>query len=463
MTNELNNFVEAFFKKINAETSWEGEKLHVKNVPKSFETFYGKRSPYVFVFSGVHSGEEEYISKESFLIKSIAEFLDNRGKLSVLKILDECEVSETLKRFVAFRNAEIIKKEKDIEYKNLIRYSFLSSVQYLNESDKTVNHFYFMDGKIIDFKHEKYKYGDIKNVEIDQDEIKKGYEIAKEEVKKALKAKIDVIGKRIQPQLNNEIERIQRHYEKLGLEKLKAIEDNENAITSLKKKNKPENEQKIERHMENIKKLREEYERERIKHEGEKIALIEDEKKKYSLNVKNSLMNTAIIKIPLYNFRIFLKSDKGNMKYLEIPYDLIGDELKIRCESSGVYSKEFYLCSGGQICSPENVRKCKNCESFMSKSEEKIVSEISGREICNNCAVRCSECKRKVSVQQTEIDEMKNKICNQCIRNCASCRKKYGKSRLVQCGNCKNSVCKNCIKKKFINMTAREVCGVCFK
>ncbi|MEK6800844.1 MAG: hypothetical protein AABY05_02835, partial [Nanoarchaeota archaeon] len=48
-SSEVNSLVENFFRKLNSEVTWEGEKLIVKNVPKLFENFYGKKSPYYVV------------------------------------------------------------------------------------------------------------------------------------------------------------------------------------------------------------------------------------------------------------------------------------------------------------------------------------------------------------------------------------------------------------------------------
>ena len=488
-SSEVNSLVENFFRKLNSEVTWEGEKLIVKNVPKLFENFYGKKSPYYVVFNPEDYKEEyELATKESFLIKTIAEFLDNKGKLTSLKINEDIDISSVINKNLKFKNAEIIKTNKNTYYKNIFRYTFLTTLQYLNENEKIINYFYAFEGKLINFDLEKFKTEDFKKSDFSQDEIKTNYEIVKNELKLVLRDRIDKAGSKVKKQLDLETQRIEDHYRKLNEEKLNEIRKNEAQIKILEKKNKnpnvseqgifkPQTESngklslsnkteglgKLEKIKENIEKIKIDFLKDTEQFSKEKSALIKDEIQKHSLNINNSLMNTTIMSLPFYKFQIYLKSTKGNLRYLDLDYNLLDDKISLKCEESKKEGEEFYLCAGGQLCLQESIKKCSNCDSFVCLSGEKIVSEISGREICKNCSLKCPECKKVVSINQSEEDSLKkNKLCFNCLKSCALCNKKTIKINFKSCGICKREVCKNCIKRKLIEKTPREVCSGCY-
>ena len=47
---ELIKFTEDFFKNLGAIVSFDNEVMRIENVPKNFELFFGKTSPYYIVF-----------------------------------------------------------------------------------------------------------------------------------------------------------------------------------------------------------------------------------------------------------------------------------------------------------------------------------------------------------------------------------------------------------------------------
>ncbi|MEK6800442.1 MAG: hypothetical protein AABY05_00765, partial [Nanoarchaeota archaeon] len=407
--------------------------------------------------------EYELATKESFLIKTIAEFLDNKGKLTSLKINEDIDISSVINKNLKFKNAEIIKTNKNTYYKNIFRYTFLTTLQYLNENEKIINYFYAFEGKLINFDLEKFKTEDFKKSDFSQDEIKTNYEIVKNELKLVLRDRIDKAGSKVKKQLDLETQRIEDHYRKLNEEKLNEIRKNEAQIKILEKKNKTEDLSKVEKIKENIEKIKTDFLKDNEQFSKEKSALIKDEIQKHSLNINNSLMNTTIMSLPFYKFQIYLKSTKGNLRYLDLDYNLLDDKISLKCEESKKEGEEFYLCAGGQLCLQESIKKCSNCDSFVCLSGEKIVSEISGREICKNCSLKCPECKKVVSINQSDEDSFrKNKVCFNCLKSCLSCGKKTVKVNFKICALCKKEVCRNCLKRKFIEKTPREVCSYCY-
>jgi len=132
------DFILEFFKdcKINDK---EGV-LTISEVPRDFEEFIGKKTPYKLVFDfNLHAKvkDSELVIQGSYFLLGIRDYLRNKGQTSLLKLDIKPDLLE-LSKNPKLKNYKIL-EIKPGDYNFLSEFSFLSIYQYLNEK-KTDHH-----------------------------------------------------------------------------------------------------------------------------------------------------------------------------------------------------------------------------------------------------------------------------------------------------------------------------------
>jgi len=355
----IKKFSEGFFKSLNAETVWSGEILLVKNVPESFEKFYGKKSPYNLIFEKDSSTEGEFVGNGSFILNCMKEFLENKGQSTIIKIKFDFNSEEEINRNFYLKNCLISNISRSERHEFIEMFTFLTVFQYLNEKEQLVNQIYIKDGKIIDFNIEKYQTADGKKEDLESKEMREDYNIAKAKVREIIEPKIVKIGEMLDKKLEKEVARIKNHYSAI-------VKENDGV--------KKESEEKIEQT------------------KKEEKFLIDDEERRHALGVNTKLINTAIIYYPIYKFGCFLKND-DSARATEFIYDPMEKEFNVfNCNSCKREIRELNLCAGGHLSCEHCLRFCESCrKNYCMSCLDKTCYEC-GRRLCRKCAARCLKC-----------------------------------------------------------------------
>jgi hypothetical protein len=416
---ELIDFVEKFFINLKAQVLKQGGILKVSNVPFSFEKFYGKKSPYEFVFRAEDKNpENELIKNGSFLLKTISNFLDNSRKTTLLKINFDFN-PDSFHEKIKLNNCIIEKLSPKKKYNFFFRFTFHTSFRYLNEKEKMINEIYVFDNKVINGDLSNYKVIEGNSKEVILPNIKTPYELAKEKLKELNKLKISLISEELEKKLSKEIERIESHFGK----------ENQELI----KKN-PE---------ENI--LREKSEA----FKKDKAREIEIEKQRHSLNLGIKLFNTTLIYYPIFTYDCFL-SNKENKRIIEISFDPLLKEMnKLFCESCKEKTDEIYFCSSGHISCKKCFSECSFCKKNYCKKCMNIICEECGEKICKNCSIRCFNCGRILCKKHSIKDNLSGRyFCNRCLKICERCGKKKEPLNFKISKRTGADICEDCFRKE---------------
>jgi hypothetical protein len=420
----LKKFLINFFSNIKAEIKENDNVLIVDKVPKEFESYYGKKAPYYFVFDREAEGEEEKIDKGSQIIKLISDYLSNKGQIGLVKI-DFNATKEDILRFIKFRNCELSSISKKPEYKFFIRFTFQTTFQYLNEREQVINSIFVDNDKLIDFIPDKYDCVEGKKQELEIGDIKKEYAIAKEELKKIIAPKINKIGDVLTKKLDKEIERIKDHFKAQTSEKSISMKD------ALK------------------------FEDERIKLEKEEQFFLKDEEHKHGLNVSTNILNTTIFYYPIFKIDLWIKNNDVLRKE-EVTYSPFAKQLfSVPCSSCKTELDEIFLCSSGHAVCKKCLGKCKECgKGYCLNCLNKICSYCNNK-ICSKCCIKCLRCGKYYCLGHIKKDNLSGKYsCINCIKKCFSCNAYCEKTIKCSCGRefcekCSPSgkFCKYCSKK----------------
>ena len=452
--NDLKQLTESFFKSLNSNISWSGPILKVSNVPSDFEQLFGKKSPYNLAFSDQEvTKETELISKGSFMLNAITEYLDKKGQMTSIKLDFNEDFLAAFKRYLKLKNAEIQSLTKTEEYKQIYKFTFQTLLQYLNEKEQIINSLYLQQGNIIQFNIDNYKSSSFNSKEDYQEETKRAYASAKENLKSLIMPRMQETSLILKQKLKNEQTRIQNHYSNQRNELQQAIKRaKDNLIELEKQKSKdPGNlqlwskESKIKEH---ISALENSEIHEKLNQE-EKF-LLNDELHKHSLNISTKLLNTTIINCPIFKFNITLKS-KDSARQLSFSFDPITQELtpKITCELCSLPIQELFLCSSGHLSCVNCLRKCMDCsKELCSKCIQSSCNHCAKR-LCRRCAKKCPDCHATICSYHAKINRLTGQpACTRCLQQCIKCSNYYPKSHL------KDNICTACsrlsnLKKKF--------------
>ncbi len=418
MEKELIEFIEKFFRNLGATVVLQGDFLIIANIPRAFEKFYGKKSPYKFVFdSNKLTEDSELIEKGAYILKAISNYLENSGQTTLLKINFEIEPLEEIKKRIRLSNCQIGKLIPKKQNGFFFRFRFHTIFQYLNQKEKLVNDIYVHNGKAVEGNLSDYPVEEGKKEEVRIPDIKEPYFIAKDELREKIKNKTGELVLNLNSKFEIEKKRIEEHFLKENKEFSELLMKSENRLTELES---TPDEEKISRQKKTIKGIKEKINYEEL--EKDKGRAIQIEKQKHSLNINNKLFNTTLIYYPLYVFDCVLKSTFSK-RIIEVSYDPLTEILKeITCESCEKKTKEIFLCRNGHISCRECFTVCDSCGKEYCKKCIKANCENCGKKICDDCAVRCFRCGKLMCITHTKNDLLSGRtFCNNCLRNCERC------------------------------------------
>jgi hypothetical protein len=447
----IKDFSERFFSNLGCKCSWNEKVLVIENVPASFEKFFGKKSPYFLVFQQENcNNNEELMTKGSYLLKSMATWLENLGQTGLLKI--NLDISDTqIKNWFKFRNCEVYNIKKKVQNKSFYKFTFQTTYQYLNEREQISSSFYLQDGSIIEFNLDSFNVSDGKKNEANSQDIKPSYLSAKEALKNIIAQKIKELEVVLETRLEKEIGRIKHHYSSQIKEKQDQLEKSTDSLNQLEKTGKPD---KIARAKEHIQDLKNSFDFDKIKKEEE--FFIADENRKHSLSVDTKLINTTIIYYPIYHISIFLKNNSG--RQIELIYDpLKKEKSSISCDICKNQISELVLDSCGHLICAKCGSRCSQC-SNISCNNCLSKCEYCKRIVCKKCMSRCQKCGKLVCKSHIKKDSM----CINCLKQCSVCKDYFEISKIKNC-SCGREICYKCSPMEMKIINSRDHCSNCSK
>jgi len=468
---DLKKFVESFFKKLECDLKWKEDILKVENVPKKFEAFYGKKSPYLFSFSeGSKTEESELIVSGCFLLKIISNFLDSKPKTTLLKIDLETDFEKEVNKNFKFNNCAIDHISNPSKFDFIWRFTFSTTFQYLNEKEKIIKTIYVHDGDVIDnFSVEGYNLVQGKKKEIEGVETQKQYLVAQEKLRSLLKEKTIEISTSLKISLEKELTRIEDHCNQRLNEILEETKRHEKKIVELKKRldRFPEEQKEID---EKISKLEDQiFERKNSKEffqiEKEKEFFMNDEKNKHSLEIKTGLMNTSIIYYPIYNLQVYLRKKGKLQRPIEIIFNILTNRMyPVFCDSCKKLTNKINICSSGHVICDNCVSHCETCGDEICGKCRTFNCSKCNKQICKSCALRCSKCGGYICRDHVRKDYLSGKpICPNCSKYCFVCNQSTEKEFFKTCSKCSGEVCPKCSRKEMVNGVEKNVCSRCSK
>jgi len=456
-TQDMREFVLEFFKFLKCKVIEKENYLKINNAPKDFEDFLGKEAPYILVFNQEQLkelGDAELITKGSYFLASIRDYLDDKGQTTVLSLMIPIvNPNKEIKKEINFNNCKLIDVGKKEGKKYLTKFTFFSSCQYLNEKKQFVSPFYISNNKVLDLDLEKYNFQEGDKNDLEVKNLHDSYNVAKEELNNVIKKEIKDTKLLLKEKLDNELNRLNKHFNQQINEKDEELDKYQEKVTIFKgqlenayyDKDIKALKNKIKKYEDYVERLKKEGYKERLK--VEKSFHIQDEIDKYSLKIDNNLINLSIVHYPAFIFTISLK--KGDLKKeIKISYDSLLKKLDLPiCDSCKNPTKDINLCTNGHI-------------------------------VCNNCIKKCPDCKNELCgvCLNSECDDCHKKICKDCVTNCKSCKGKFCKDHIKKCPICKEDLCMDCLKEcefckemvckdhfKKCTSCDREICEKCFK
>jgi len=437
---QVRRFTEEFFGNLKCEVRWEGEVLVVENVPRSFEDLVGRSAPYNLIFSncrnqesGIRNQNLDFVGKGSLMLDAMNKFLKGAGKATILKIEFDCDAEAEIRKRLSFRNCEVGSLRKSCRNNFFSRFSFVTSFNYLNESERVVNEIYVHNGEIVSGDLSGYRVIDGEQLEVDSEKVKRDYAVARERVGEILREKAEEVGVGLKEKVDVEVERIRRHYD----EQLKELGGDLNGTLDNIKKLELEirtcEEGEVERLTGRLERLRkglvkvgDDEARDRILKERE--FTVRDAMQKFSLNVDRKLVNTTVIYYSVYSFRLHVKSgirnqESGVGKFVDMTYDPLTKVLsKLECEGCGNEVVNLSLCSGGHVSCGECLESCGECgRKFCPKCLKRSCGSC-GRKLCRDCVcvcMGCGGCSCKTHMRKDCVSGEDR--CVLCLRACLRC------------------------------------------
>jgi hypothetical protein len=443
---DIKQFAENFFKNLKAEISWKDGILFVDKVPKEFEAFAGKKSPYLLAFgppSCPINPDVEVITKGSVFLKAMFSFLDGLGQTTLLKINFEPLNLSLLK----LNNCRIIKSSLKQSNNFIFRFTFQTTFQFMNEKEQKISTIFV--GAPENFNPSEYRILEGKKSEISIPDIKPAYDSARLRLRELTQPRIQEIGNEINKKLEGEIKRIKDLFKNQFLELDQEIKKAKSQLADLEKgqtsgdvKNIPQRMNKLQEHIEELEK------RQRLEKSGdgpiakEEKFFIADELNKHSLNVDNKLMNTTIIYYPVYNYAIMLKNDDAG-RQVELNYNPLKKTTNsFECESCKAELIEFTLCASGHLTCRNCIQKCRDCgKEFCSLCLDKSCAYC-GKKICRKCAFKCGKCGKTYCSTHTKKTQEGRQSCTLCTKICAVCGQ--ASDFMKKCPSCNQNICSKC-------------------
>jgi len=424
---QIKKFVIEFFRNLKCDVNLEGDVLVVENVPKGFEDLAGKVSPYRLSF--VPDVENcEFVGKGSQMLASMTKYLAGAGKATLLRIdFDINPEAEVMKR-VGLKNCSIDNFTKSYHNNFFSRFSFVTSFNYLNESDRIVSEIYVHNGKVVEGDLSGYTVVEGEDLKVDSEVIKRDYAVTKEKVLELVAEKQKEVAGILKEKVDSEVSRIKGHYDiqlkELGgdlNQKLEKIRELELELRTVEDKSVLH--EKLSRLRKGLVKAGDDDVVRRILKEREMT--IQDVMQKFSLNIDRKLVNTTVIYYPVYSFKLCLKSEikEGVDKIVEVSYDPLTKEFSgLDCETCGKKLDRVSICSGGHLSCDGCLDRCGECgEVFCLKCLQRSC-KICGKKLCKGCVKMCLGCLGSVCATHMRMDCVTGEErCVSCLRACLRC------------------------------------------
>ncbi len=460
-TEKLQKFIENFFKNIKSEVMWKNHILFIDKVPNNFQKFLGKTAPYKFVFEEKYSNEGELITKSSYLVKAISNFLENSGKTTLLKINFNINPEEEVKKYLKFGNCSLGRVSKKNKNKSMTRFTFQTNFQYLNKRDTLINHLFVYDNKVFEIDLSKYEVIEGNKREIEIKGLEKDYETAKTEIKKIISPKVNELGIYLKEKLQKEIERINEHYNQRRYEGQESIVSALEKIQNLKKqKEKNPGDKTIDEKLKRLEKIIQcAKEKNNIGEVNQREEIdIRNEKNKHNLSINNKLINTSVIYYPVFVFDLFLKHGKGG-RMTEFELDpLIKEFSYFSCENCKENLDKLNICLSGHLSCENCLKKCGSCGNNLCEKCVVKKCNVCGKEICKNCSATCFSCNKNICKSHLKKEGISGKMfCPNCLKKCPRCFQEKNPKYFKKSPKDNLNICDKCFAKDVGDRTMKDI------
>lgn len=312
-------FILEFFK--NCKVQDQKGVITISEVPKEFEDFIGKKSPYKLVFDiNTHTKikDSELIMQGSYFLSAIRDYLGDKAQTSLLKI--NFKSQEELVKSSSLKNLKIL-DIKSRETGFIYEFYFLSTYQYLNEKKQSLSKIFVKDNEILHIDINKFKIQKGNKEEIPALDLTKPYQLAKKTLNQQVEKEIKPIKLHLREKIKKELLRIKDHYFKQIKEKDEELERCAEKIKLLQSKLKHTFyerdirilQMQIRESKERLEYLKKKSYKERLR--TEEIFHINDEVEKHILLIKNNLIHAAVIYYPIFSLQVYSKGKKSIIKY----------------------------------------------------------------------------------------------------------------------------------------------------
>lgn len=442
---ELIRFTEQFFTSLKAQVTWKEPVLEINNVPKSFESWAGKKAPYYLVFHPDHEQmHTDLITKGSFLLKSMTSFLEERGQTSFATLVPLHDPIEELTK-LPLRNTKIAHIAKRATYLPLYQFTFATTLSFLNKKEQNLYHLLVSQGKLFESSLDAFTQQPGRKEEIPEEDSRPSYELAKAEVRRRMQSAITKATEELKEKLGKEQARIEAHYDTHARElyiteqKIKAqLQD------ALKENNFP----KIAKVQEQLASLTKQNIQEKLAQE--KAFLLKDEQHKHALGVDTRLVSTTVFALPHYTYDVFL-TGKHITRTLSVAIDPVHPGIPLFvCTSCPAKLSEIWLCTSGHLSCLKCLAGCELCRQPVCTSCRIQRCASCNKDLCKHCVLRCPGCFTTKCSSHFSIDYLTGqKRCLSCLKTCVSCTKQTLPSSIQVCDRCGKSYCKPCARASF--------------
>jgi|APSaa5957512576_1039674.scaffolds.fasta_scaffold07654_6 hypothetical protein len=453
MQNPIQQFVEKFFKNLNATISLENNSLKITNVPEAFQKYYGKKEPYLLTFEPNSNPEIEFIDKSNYLIQAISGYLDSSGKTTLLKIDFDVSRPDKILNLIKTPNASLGRANLLRKNSIFFRFTFHTVFQYLNEREKIINEIYTSEDKIIDGDLKGYPVVEGSKSDIKIPDPKEAYSVAKGRLKNIIETRTQMISEELNQRLEKEIDRVETHF------RAENREDEENLrrnLVRLEQAKAQEDFEKIQRQGKLIQELKAKINPEDASNEKQRA--IQLEMQRHMLNINNKLFNTTLIYYPLLAYSVSLENTNAKRNF-EISLDLLTGKPKFpKCDVCSEEINELVLCSGNHIICKKCGDLCEACGKVYCNTCLKVACPICSKKICKDCYIRCDKCGKNICTSHTKKDTITNKtFCVNCLKRCERCSQPKNPRSFKISPRTEADICEDCYRTE---MQSRAVEGV---
>lgn len=458
----IKQFTQKFFTNLKCTLEWQGNILKVSNVPKDFEDFSGKSQPYLLAFDNADAQDEaELMITGSYLLRVMMSYIENKGQTTLLKLIFDFDIKDNFLRDFILRNSTLSTLSRRQDYKTITRFTFLTTLQYLNEREQITTSISLRQGSTINANIENMPSVEGRKEDLQIKGLANDYDIAKQQLKTLIAPKIAEVKSALGDELQSEITRIKTHYEQQIKEYDTSLDKLKQQLATLEKENAKTPDtfitsSKIQKVKENIHTLETSGKLEKIRKEED--FFIKDEINKRGLSVSSKMMNTTIFYYPVYSITAFLKTQSGG-RMLELSYDPIDKAwTEVRCEICQTASKEIIVCSSGHLTCANCASLCEMCSQIACANCLEKSCFKCNKKLCKKCTLKCTKCRKDVCANHLRTLADAPAVCVDCVRYCYVCNKPSNPTQLRK--NAKSQmVCQSCYNKEVNDLTLTSIFG----